>query len=80
MAIKFKDANPSNRVAVGMMGIGPFTKNLARLYDAERELTIKEIMGIASALCQSILGMATPWSFLGKNDDASMIRANDMWN
>ena len=80
MATKFKDATPSSRVFVGTIGIGPATKNLARLNDPDKELMIKEMMGNVSALIQLIVGMVQPFGLVGKSEDVSMTRPNDMWN
>ena len=75
---KFNDPNPSNAVVFGTSGTGPTTKNLARLYDPDKELKRKEYTGRASVLRKSI-GAGNPIAFVGKNPEFTMMRANDRW-
>ena len=77
MATKFIDPNPSNRVVLGTIGTGPATKNLAKLYAPAKALRRKEITGTASELCQLIVDLNPP-AVVGKKEDVSMMRANEI--
>ena len=80
MATKFNDANPDKTEFCGIIGIGPFTKNTARLNDPAKELMIKEMMGKISGLSQSISDTVTPLVDLGKSEEVRLTIANDMWD
>ena len=78
--MKFIDPNPLNRVVFGTIGMGPDTKNLARLNDPPNELRRKERIGRGSVWPSSAMDMRLPFASAGKNEEFNMISANEMWH
>jgi len=79
IATKFTDPNPLNKVVFDTSGIGPDTKNLARLNDPANELMRKEIIGTVLAFMPSV-DVRSPSAFVGKKDEVNIMRANEMWH
>ena len=77
IATKFTDPNPLSRVVFGTSGMGPATKNFARLNDPANALRRKDTIGRASECCQ-LVATRYPFWFTAKREEFNMRRANEM--
>ena len=78
MARNLLDANPARGASFGMSDTGPTKKNLARLKEADKQLIVKEAMGMNSGLRGPMVCVVFPATVFEKNDDEAMIIAKVM--